>query len=75
MNFKDKKVIVTGASSGIGKQVAIDFSNNGVETIVLISRSKSNLERVEKLLNPKCETSIYPCDISKKMKSSKWERR
>lgn len=66
MNFKDKKVIVTGASSGIGKQVAIDFSNNGVETMVLVSRSKTKLERVEKLLNPKCETRIYPCDISKK---------
>ena len=63
MNFKDKKVIVTGASSGIGKQVAIDFSNNGVETMVLVSRSKTKLERVEKLLNPKCETRIYPCDI------------
>ena len=66
MNLKDKNVIVTGASSGIGRQVAIDFSNNGAKSLILVSRSKSKLEEVTNSLNPNCESRIFPCDISKK---------
>ena len=30
--FRGKIVLITGASSGIGKQAAIDFAENGAET-------------------------------------------
>lgn len=66
MKFRDKTVLVTGASSGIGRQVAIDFSNNGVKMIVLVSRSQTKLEELKKILDQKCNTVVYPCDISKK---------
>jgi len=67
-NFKGKVVLITGASSGIGRQAAIDFAGNAAQTIILVSRSKVKLEELEKILqsNFKTEIMVYPCDISKK---------
>ena len=52
MKFKDQIIAITGASSGIGKQAAIDFSYNGAKTIILISRNIMRLNQVKKKLNP-----------------------
>ncbi|MBA3286330.1 MAG: SDR family oxidoreductase [Nitrosopumilus sp.] len=66
--FKGKVVLITGASSGIGRQTAIDFARNGAKTVILVARSKSKLEDLEKSLkiNFPSEIVVYPCDISKK---------
>ena len=48
MGFKNKTVWVTGASSGIGKALAIQFSKLGAN-VVLSSRKESDLKEVEKL--------------------------
>jgi short-subunit dehydrogenase len=47
--FKDKVVIVTGASSGIGKAVAREFARNGSK-VVLASRSEAKLKDLEQEL-------------------------
>ncbi len=66
--FKGKVVLITGASSGIGRQTAMDFAENAAQTIILVSRSKPKLEELEKILKTKftSEIVVYPCDISKK---------
>ncbi len=46
MDFKSKVVLITGASSGIGKQTAIEFAKLGAN-IVLVARRKDKLEQVE----------------------------
>ena len=66
MKFKDQIVAITGASSGIGKQAAVDFSYNGAKTIILISRNIMKLNQVKKTINPDCNVEIYSCDISDK---------
>jgi short-subunit dehydrogenase len=66
MKFKDQIIAITGASSGIGMQAAIDFSNNGAKTIILISRNITKLNKVKEKLNPDCNVEIYPCDVSNK---------
>ena len=43
------KALITGASSGIGKEMAIYLSEKGVD-IVLVARDKTKLEEVQKLL-------------------------
>ncbi|MGE5418867.1 MAG: SDR family oxidoreductase [Chloroflexota bacterium] len=43
--FKDKVVIVTGASSGIGEAIAREFARNGSK-VVLAARSETNLMRI-----------------------------
>ncbi|HJT48670.1 MAG TPA: SDR family NAD(P)-dependent oxidoreductase [Nitrososphaeraceae archaeon] len=66
--FKGKIVLITGASSGIGKQTAIDFADNSAETIVLVSRSKTRLEEIKEILrqNSTSELLVYSCDVSSK---------
>lgn len=43
--YKDKTIIITGASSGIGKHIAISFLNQN-ENIVINSRNKKRLEEI-----------------------------
>ncbi len=59
--FKNKTVWITGASSGIGKALAIRFSNLGAN-VVLSSRKESELIEVEKLCQSK--TLVLPLDLS-----------
>lgn len=42
--LENKKVIVTGASSGIGRQCAIDFSRMGA-TVIMIARNEERLNK------------------------------
>ncbi|CAG9564415.1 unnamed protein product [Danaus chrysippus] len=45
MSFKDKVVIVTGASSGIGAATAVGFSSEGAR-VVMVGRNESKLASV-----------------------------
>jgi uncharacterized protein len=74
--FKGKVVLVTGASSGIGRQVSLDFSDHGAQSIILVARSQSKLEDLEKIIRRKFATEVivYPCDISKKSEVAKMGR-
>jgi len=51
MNLKDSVILVTGASSGIGKQCAIDISNAGAN-VVLFGRNGDRLKEVYNNLSP-----------------------
>lgn len=62
--FKDKVVIITGASSGIGEACAYDFASKGAR-IVLAARGLDKLKEVEKnLLDKGCEVLAVATDVS-----------
>ena len=66
MDFKNKVVLITGASSGIGKQTAIEFAKSG-SSIILVARRKNKLEQVENELKQfNVNTLVCACDVSKK---------
>ena len=50
LNFNNKKILVTGASSGIGKQTAIVLSNLGAR-LVLVARDITRLEATLNRMN------------------------
>jgi len=66
VDFKNKIILITGASSGIGKQTAIEFAKKGAN-LILVARRKEKLELVAKELE-KFKTSVLvcPCDVSDK---------
>ncbi|WP_424962907.1 SDR family NAD(P)-dependent oxidoreductase [Ekhidna sp.] len=65
MDFKSKYgpwAIVTGASSGIGKEMAIQLSNKGVN-LVLITRNLQNLNTLHKELNKEVSVKSLELDL------------
>ena len=66
MDYSQKVVVITGASSGIGRESAVKFAKLHA-SIVLVSRNKDKLEKVAKELS-KFQTQILVCvcDVSQK---------
>lgn len=55
--------LVTGASSGIGKEISIELSKIA-KHIYIVSRNISKLEKVhDKIVENKCECTIVPLDL------------
>lgn len=66
MSLKDKIVVITGASSGIGKATAIEFAKKGAK-LAIIARRKDKLEDLQKSLAQfSTEVLVCPCDVSDK---------
>lgn len=62
--FEGKVVVVTGASSGIGKYSAIEFAKEGAD-VALVSRSKDKLELVaNEIREIGNEVLVVPADVS-----------
>ena len=61
--MKDKVVIITGASSGIGKALAFEFSKRGAK-LALGARRIDLLEQLKEELEP-AETLIQQTDVSR----------
>lgn len=57
----EKNVLITGASSGIGRQTALYLSELGYH-VVLVARNKEKLEQVEKELTNK--SYVVPFDLT-----------
>jgi NAD(P)-dependent dehydrogenase (short-subunit alcohol dehydrogenase family) len=60
--IRNKTIIITGASSGIGRQTAIDCSSRGAN-VVLLGRREEELQKTFSLLS-KGMNSFYVCDIT-----------
>jgi uncharacterized protein len=67
MKFKNKVVVITGASSGIGEASAIEFAKNGANVILIGRRYEKLLEVEKKLSRYKVSTLVCVCDVSNKL--------
>tara|TARA_B110000003_G_scaffold183494_1_gene182521 strand:- start:2007 stop:2753 length:747 start_codon:yes stop_codon:yes gene_type:complete len=61
LNFKNKISVITGAGSGIGREVSIKLAELG-STVILVGRS-NKVKNVEKKINKKNVVSFI-CDLS-----------
>ncbi len=65
MELKNKVVIVTGASSGIGKQIAIKLAEEEAK-VVLLARSKEKLKELEEAIETTGgEALVVETDVTK----------
>jgi short-subunit dehydrogenase len=63
-HFQGKTVLVTGASSGIGRCVALDYAREGAD-LVLAARSKDKLESLASEIRSLGKTAwVFPVDLS-----------
>ncbi|WP_282075213.1 SDR family oxidoreductase [Maribacter aquivivus] len=66
MKLEDKVIIITGASSGIGKATAIKLAENGAK-VVLMARSEDELNDLKSNINEKGgEALVVAGDVTKK---------
>jgi Dehydrogenases with different specificities (related to short-chain alcohol dehydrogenases) len=66
MQFKDKVVLVTGSSRGIGRSIAVSFAKEGASVIVNYKTSEKEAEAVTKIISTYGNKCIcIKADISK----------
>ena len=62
--IEGRTVLITGASDGIGKQVALDAAAAGAH-VLLVSRTREKLEAVQAEIEEAGGTAfVHPCDLS-----------
>jgi len=65
--FDEKKIIITGGSSGVGKILAQRLSQKGAQ-LALVARDEKKLKAVQKELSASASTGqtigIFPCDVA-----------
>ncbi len=65
-NLKNKKVLITGAGSGIGRLLSMHFADEGAE-LALWDINKNNLDKVSgEIKNTGGKALAYVCDVSDK---------
>jgi len=63
MIFKDKTVIITGGSEGVGAATARLFADAGAN-LMLVARNKKNLEAIAEELRDKTRVEIFAMDVT-----------
>lgn len=63
VDFRDKTVIITGGSEGVGAAAARRFAQAGAN-LVLVARGREKLDRVAGELRPKVKVLTYPMDVA-----------
>ena len=48
MDLNGKRILITGASSGLGRELAYQFSRKGNVDLILVARRKEALDKVAK---------------------------
>jgi 2-deoxy-D-gluconate 3-dehydrogenase len=64
-DFRDKIVIVTGGSRGIGKSIAMGFGNAGAKVIIAARKIKALEEVVKEIERTGGHGSYVECDLTK----------
>lgn len=64
MRFKNKVVIVTGASSGIGQHAAIEFAREGAKVAVVARRREHGNATVEEIKSVSGDAIFIQADVS-----------
>jgi 3-oxoacyl-[acyl-carrier protein] reductase len=67
MNLNKKTALVTGASRGIGRAIAIELANSGVRRLIIVARNHDNLVQLAteiQQVNLQVEVVVLPLDLT-----------
>lgn len=59
--MKDKTIVITGASEGLGRSVATKLAQEG-SSVILVAQNQEKLDEVVGLIGEKAR--VYVCDVS-----------
>ncbi len=62
--FKDKLVLITGASAGIGRRTAVDFAAQGANLIITARRGDLLRKTADEVQKHGREAYVLPCDLA-----------
>ena len=68
MNYRNKVVVITGASSGIGKASAIKFAKKNAK-VVLVARRREKLLQVQKEISQYTDSRSEERRVGKECRS------
>lgn len=73
MTAKDKNILITGASSGIGEALALYYAKNGVQNLFICGRNAERLQKVKEHCE-KYGTNVYAeiLNVSERENVQKW---
>ncbi|MBQ2409616.1 MAG: SDR family NAD(P)-dependent oxidoreductase [Selenomonadaceae bacterium] len=63
-DFTGENFVVTGASSGMGKQIAVDLAQSGAMVLAIARREKKLRELQERFPDNICIAPLDVCDVS-----------
>ncbi|WP_426476863.1 SDR family NAD(P)-dependent oxidoreductase [Chryseobacterium sp. CBSDS_008] len=62
-SLKNKIILITGASSGIGRSCSVECSNSGAD-LILVGRNQEELMKTVSMLNPETKAEVIAEDIT-----------
>ncbi len=62
--LEGKVILITGASSGIGRSVAVEASKAGAKECILVGRSEDKLVETASLIGNETKSTIIVCDVT-----------
>jgi 3-oxoacyl-[acyl-carrier protein] reductase len=67
MNLQNKTALVTGASRGIGRAIAVELAQSGVRCLIAVARNRDHLRELAteiRQINPRIEVVLLPLDLT-----------
>ncbi len=65
MEIMGKTALITGASRGIGKSIALEFAHQRAKRVLILARSRAALEELAQVIREMgCQCHPIPCDIT-----------
>ena len=59
-----KNILITGASGGIGGEIARKMASNGWRAILVYNKNKQEIDRLSNELSAITEVAVYQCDLT-----------